>query len=110
MMLLEREDRLIQEATLSIDGREVEAQELLLEHDPDTGQWTLIGDANLYVTTDPRREIISYLEENPTKLPSEVARALNKNHSTVRSLMRNMARDGQLVRDQKKRYSVAKQR
>jgi hypothetical protein len=110
MMLLEREDRLSQEATLSIDGREVEAQELLLEHDLDTGQWTLIGDANLYVTTDPRREIISYLEENPNKLPSEVAKALNKHPSTTRSNMRNMARDGQLVRDQKKRYSVAKSR
>jgi hypothetical protein len=109
MMLLEREDRLSQEATLSIDGREVEAQELLLEHDPDTGQWMLIGDANLYMTSDPRREIISYLETNPLKLPSEVARALNKNPSTVRSLMRNMARDGQLVRDQQGRCSVSKQ-
>jgi hypothetical protein len=107
IMLLEREDRMEAEATLSIDGREVEAQELGLEYDLDTGAWRLLGDANLYLTSDSRREIISYLTQHPRKTPKEVSKAIDKNYSTTKSNMRNMAFDGQLVRDQKGRYSVA---
>jgi hypothetical protein len=106
-MLLERKDRMEAKATLSIDGREVEAQELGLEYDLDTGVWTLLGDAHLHITSDSRREIISYLERHPRKTPGEVSRATGRNDSTTRSNMRNMARDGQLVRDDKGRYAIA---
>jgi hypothetical protein len=107
MMLLERTDRMQPEATLSIDGREVEAQELTLEYDPDTGEWELLGDANLYSTSDERRQIINYLENQPEpKSPKEVAEALGKNHSTTRNNMRNMAGDRQLVLVSRGKYAV----
>jgi hypothetical protein len=109
MMLLEREDRMQPEATLSIDGREVEAQELTLQYDPDTGEWELLGDANLYSTSDERRQIISHLENQPEpKSPKEVAMALGKNESTTRNLMLKMMRDRQLVRVARGKYTVSK--
>jgi hypothetical protein len=107
MMLLERKDRMQPEATLSIDGREVEAQELTLKYDPDTGEWELLGDANLYSTTEERRQIISYLLGQPEpKSPKDVAEALGKNHSTTRNNMRNMAGDRQLVLVSRGKYAV----
>jgi hypothetical protein len=106
IMLLDRENRLEAKAVLSIDGRDVEAQELALEHDLDTGEWLLLGEANLYQTSESRRAIIEYLKENPAKTPSEVAKALNMNPSTVRTTMQKMADAGQLVKDDKSRYFV----
>ena len=107
MMLLERKDRMQPEATLSIDGREVEAQELTLKYDPDTGEWELLGDANLYSTTEECRQIISYLLGQPEpKSPKDVAEALGKNHSTTRNNMRNMAGHRQLVLVSRGKYAV----
>jgi len=109
MMLLERSDRMQPEATLSIDGREVEAQELTLQYDPDTSEWELLGDANLYSTTEERRQIISYLENQPEpKFPKQVAEALGKNPSTTRNLILSMKRDWQLVRVARGKYTVPK--
>jgi hypothetical protein len=107
LALLDRESRLDLKVSFSVRGREVEDRDLALEHDPDTGEWTLLGDANLYIEThDSRLEYIEYLKEHPGKAPSEVADALEKNRTTTRRMLGKMLLDGQVAKDGESKYYV----
>jgi hypothetical protein len=107
VMVLERDSYMNEEAIFSIIGREVEPAELALEHDPDTGKWTLLGDASLHMVTDERKEVFGYLEQYPWSKPKEVAAGLGRNHNSTKGLLRRMLFAGQLVSDGKGGYAVA---
>lgn len=105
-MILERENYMDEKAIFSVIGREVEPAELALEHDPDTGKWTLLGDATFYVMRDERKEILSYLEQYPWSKPKDVAAGLGKNYNSTKGLLRRMLFDRQLVSYGKGGYAV----
>jgi AAA domain len=108
LMLLERQDRMQREAQLAIAGREVEGQELIIQYDPDSGGWRLLGDAGLYNTSEERRQVLQFLEQCTMATPKEVAAGLGKNDSTIRNMMRTMANSGQLAECGSGRYAVPK--
>lgn len=78
------------EAILHVIGREVEAQDLLLKYDPETGGWKCLGTAGFYLMGDERKEIYDYIAANPDATPKQVADALRKNYNTTKNLMRAM--------------------
>lgn len=71
----------------------------------ENGLWTYIGDAEKYRMTKERREILDYITAaDEAKLPSEVAKDMGKNVSTVNKLMRKMMNEGDLVQERYGRY------
>jgi len=106
-MVLEKRDHKDEEAILSIIGREVEPQDLSLEYDPDTGRWTLLGDAAFYVISDERKQIFDYVAQNPDATPKQTSNATGKNYNTTKNLMRAMRFDGILRSNGKGGYRVA---
>src|SRR5215216_2618736 len=96
--LVLKRDRGKQDATLAIDGRDVEEPtELALRWDPDIASWSLMGDAEEYRQSEERRRIIELLERMDEPMyPKDIAEALDKNRSTTRVLLANMKQDGQV--------------
>src|SRR5215208_6094392 len=106
-MVLKR-DRGKQDATLVVDGRDIEEPaELALRWDADIASWSLMGDAEEYRQSEERRRIMGLLMriDEPMQ-PKDIAEALEKNRSTTRVLLANMKQDGQ-VEDTGKGYVVA---
>jgi len=110
LALLERQDRAQREAQLALAGREVEGQELIIQYDPDSGGWRLLGDAGLYNTSEERRQVLQFLEQCTMATPKEVAAGLGKNESTIRNMMRTMANSAQLAECGNGRYAVPRMR
>jgi hypothetical protein len=106
-MVLKR-DRGKQDATLVVDGRDIEEPaELALRWDAEIASWSLMGDAEEYRQSEERRRILELLERVDEPLwPKEIAEALDKNRSTTRVLLANMKQDGQVV-DTGRGYTVA---
>ncbi len=99
-MILKR-DRGQNEATLFVTGRDVEhEQQLALNFDTSTAQWTLVGNADELRCTRARQEILDLLcEQNPDGMHArEIAEALQKNYHTTRSLLRKMEEAGEVRR------------
>jgi hypothetical protein len=106
-MVLKR-DRGKQDATLVVDGRDIEEpSELALRWDAEIASWSLMGDAEEYRQSEERRRIVELLERMDEPMwPKEIAEALEKNRSTTRVLLANMKQDGQVV-DTGQGYTVA---
>lgn len=93
---------------LHVTGRDIEEREAALMFDKDTGQWSLLGDAEEYRRSKEQNDILKLLIDSGPMTPKEIARELDKHDSTVRSLLAKM-RDARLVRkDEDGRY-VAKE-
>jgi hypothetical protein len=106
-MVLKR-DRGKQDATLVVDGRDIEEpSELALRWDAEIASWSLMGDAEEYRKSEERRRILELLERMGEPMwPKEIAEALGKNRSTTRVLLANMKQDGQ-VEDTGQGYTAA---
>jgi hypothetical protein len=106
-MVLKR-DRGKQDATLVVDGRDIEEpSELALRWDAEIASWSLMGDAEEYRKSEERRRILELLERFDEPMwPKEIAEALGKNRSTTRVLLANMKQDGQ-VEDTGRGYTAA---
>jgi hypothetical protein len=106
-MVLKR-DRGKQDATLVVDGRDIEEPaKLALRWDAEIASWSLMGDAEEYRKSEERRRIVELLERMGEPMwPKEIAEALDKNRSTTRVLLANMKQDGQ-VQDTGQGYTVA---
>ena len=96
-MVLKR-DRGKQDATLVVDGRDIEEPaELALRWDADIASWSLMGDAEEYRQSEERRRIMDLLMQMDDPMyPKDIAEALDKNRSTTRVLLANMKQDGQV--------------
>src|SRR5215217_405634 len=96
--LVLKRDRGKQDATLAIDGRDVEEPtELALRWDADIASWSLMGDAEEYRQSKERRQIIALLERMDEPMhPKDIAEALGKHRSTTRVLLGNMKQDDQV--------------
>jgi hypothetical protein len=106
-MVLKR-DRGKQDATLVVDGRDIEEPaELALRWDAEIATWSLLGDAEEYRQSEERRKIIELLTRMGEPMsPKDISEALKKNRSTTRVLLANMKQDGQ-VQDTGQGYTVA---
>ena len=96
--LVLKRDRGKQDATLAVDGRDIEEpSELALRWDADIASWSLMGDAEEYRQSEERRRILQLLERIGEPMgPKDIAEALEKNRSTTRVLLANMKQDGQV--------------
>jgi hypothetical protein len=101
--LVLKRDRGKQDATLAIDGRDIEEPtELALRWDADIASWSLMGDAEEYRLVGERREIIEVLREaHPEPLGAkEVAVILGKEdgkgYNATRQRMYQMSKAGEI--------------
>lgn len=105
--ILKRDDRTEADATLHIAGRDVEAQNLALSFDNYSGTWRLLGDVDLFCVTSQRKQIMDYLtSQSEPKRAIDIAKALSKNHSTVRGLCSKMLKAGQIIQPTPGFYSI----
>ena len=96
------------EATLYVRGRDVEEQALALRWDPHVATWTLLGQAGTARLTGERSEILAWIRSKGRPCsPTEVAAALGKNPSTVRTIMVKLAEAGLLRRASYGSYAVS---
>jgi len=93
---------------LTVDGKDIrDRQELALGWDSNVCTWTIQGDAEQYKISKERREIWQVVEEADEPVtPTYVADAFGKSFNTVKKLMWEMSRDGQLRSTGNGRYST----
>jgi hypothetical protein len=96
-LILKRE-RGKQDATLVVDGRDLEeSSELALKWDANIASWSLMGDAEEARLSGARGEIIALLREQDRPMtPKEIALMLGKGQNAVYQLVYQMSSDGQL--------------
>ena len=97
--LVLKRDRGKQDATLVIDGRDIEeSSELALRWDANIASWALMGDAEEFRISDARREILDTLISAGIPLtPKEIAERIDKTDGNVRKLLHGMRDDGQVL-------------
>ncbi len=94
------------DATLSLTGRDVEEQELALRWDQTIGTWTLLGDADQWSRSEPRRNAQEALRAQGPLSPKQLSQALDISHDNAKQLLRRMAIDGHAVSDGQGHYSL----
>lgn len=96
-LILKRE-RGKQDATLVVDGRDLEeSSELALKWGANIASWSLMGDAEEARLSGARAEIIALLrEQNRPMTPKEIALMLGKGQNAVYQIVYKMSSDGQL--------------
>jgi hypothetical protein len=93
------------EAPLKITGRDVPETELMLAFDGAIGIWTLIGEGELARLSGERKAILDLLHSAGPLAPAQIATRLDRNPSTVRSLMQRLRASGFVAKDGE-RYSA----
>lgn len=94
LMVLERA-RGQADAVLHVTGRDIEDAELALRWDGPSCTWTVIGDASLFRISPERQAILTALKEGP-KYPKELSALLGKAPGSIRKLLLEMHRAGQV--------------
>jgi hypothetical protein len=111
--LILKRDRGRHDATLYVDGRDVEeAAELALKWDADLASWALVGNADEYRMSNERAEILAVLRPiAPQALsPKEIATLLDKSTNAVSQRLYHMLQDGQVKSPGRGLYMVDKDR
>jgi hypothetical protein len=96
--------------TLYVDGRDIEEPtEYALIWNLNTATWTIEGDAEEVHLSKERGDILLTLNRSPEPMtPKQVADIMpGAKHNNVKYLMWTMLGDGQLLKDDKGRYSPA---
>lgn len=89
-------------------GRDIEELDLSLAFDRATCCWNIKGSAEEQRISIERQEIMELIAGSDGGLmPIEIARALDKNRATIRSLCAKMLQDGLLARGAAGRYTLA---
>ena len=96
--VLVQRGRQSKEVVMHITGRDVEEQQLSVKFDlSDRVPFNLMGTTEEVHMSDTRKEILEYLEENGLTGPKELSKALGKNYSTTKVMLRKMLADGVIV-------------
>lgn len=93
------------DATLYVTGRDVEEQELALRFTPETGTWSLLGDAAEYALGETRKLILETIDAHGMLTPKQVSELTTVGHELAKKTMQRMFVDGQLAADGGK-YSI----
>jgi AAA domain len=96
------------DATLHVTGRDVEEQELALEFAPETGTWSLLGNAAEHGLAETRKEILDQVRAHGALTPKQMSELTAIDHNRAKLTMWRMANDGQLTATNGK-YSVSPQ-
>ena len=104
--LVLKRDRGKQDATLMVDGRDIEEpSELALRWDADIASWSLMGDAEEYRMSEERRGIVDLLRRVGEPLgPKDIAQVLGRNYGAVRVMLSEMVKDGLLASPSRGKY------
>jgi hypothetical protein len=95
------------DAFLYVTGRDVIENDYALKFDNDFCRWNILGNAHEFKMSESRLEIIRYLQiTGEPKSAKEIAEALGKNYSTIRSLLSKMVADGQLFQPEEGLYYI----
>ncbi len=98
--ILMQRGRQSREIVMHITGRDVEEQQLSVKFDlTDRVPFNLMGTTEEVHMSDTRKDILEYLEENGATGPKELAKALGKNYSTTKVMVRKMLLDGVVVNE-----------
>lgn len=95
------------ESKFSFISRDIDGQELAMKFDKTSHMWSLIGDADTHFVSETRKGILDSLEDG-SMLPSELAKSMGRNVSTIQNLLVKMVKDGQIDKDSKGRYTASK--
>jgi len=91
-------DRKSNIATMYVEGRDIERQEIGLKFERDTVSWCLTSP--IEKLSPERREIVELLQkaktENKTMSPKEIADTLGKKRETIRQLLMKMTADDEV--------------
>jgi len=103
-----KRDRGRADAYLHVTGREVEEEaELALRWDTDLASWTLVGDAEEYRLSDERRAVLGVLGRAGGPMsPKEIAEALDRSHGSVKVLLGQMIKAGQVANPLYGKYAL----
>jgi 5S rRNA maturation endonuclease (ribonuclease M5) len=107
VLLLKRE-RGEADASLYVDGREIEeTSDLALKWDGNLTKWILAGEAEDYRQSDERRQIVETLRasENPMG-PKNIAEATGGSYGSLRVILPEMAREGKIANPSKGKYTA----
>jgi len=104
--LVLKRDRGKQDATLMVDGRDIEEpSELALRWDADIASWSLMGDAEEFRMSEERRGIVNLLRRVGEPLgPKDIAQVLGRNYGAVRVMLSEMVKDGLLASPSRGKY------
>ncbi len=109
MLILKRE-RGRADASLYVDGRDIEEQkDLALRWDPALTNWVIAGDADEFRLGEERAAIVGLLREADGPMgPKKIAEALGMKDGAVRELLSRMAKDGDVDKVGRGQYTVRK--
>jgi hypothetical protein len=98
-ILVLKRDRGRADAYLHVTGREIEEEaELALRWDADLASWTLAGGAEEYRLSEERQQILRALHNAEALIsPKEIAEATNKTVGSVKVLLGEMVKAGQVA-------------
>ncbi len=96
-----RRDRGRSDAVLFVTGRDVDTQELALKWQSDIGSWEVLGEAAEYRLSNERAEIVNAMRDlGNAATPKDLHDlGVGKNYPTLKQLMWNMSKEGQLKSD-----------
>lgn len=97
------------DASFHVTGRDIPDNEVALSFDGNTGVWTALGPAAEFTHSERRAEIIALLKDAGRPLsPAEISSDLEGvSDSTVRTLLRKMAEQGQIAQAGRGLYEAA---
>lgn len=101
MMVLAKEKRIDDTAVLSVTGRDVEMQELVLTFNKDTCQWQNLGDADAFAAEQARQEyqdsavvrtVKQLLEQHPAGWTGTAQQLLDAGRSVAKTMLADSPR------------------
>ena len=104
VLVLKRESE--DDFRFSITGRDIWDRELAIRFRKDC-TWRLLGDASSVFISEEREEILDAIGEG-SLAPFEIAKLINKNPSTTRTLLAKMLHAGLVSKDSSGKYSEAR--
>lgn len=107
-VLVLKRDRGDADAYLHVTGREIEEEaELALRWDGQLASWTLAGNADEYRISNERRQILRVLEKAGANMsPKEIAEATDKTHGSVKVMLGEMVKTGQVANPSYGKYAL----
>jgi len=107
-ILVLKRDRGRADAYLHVTGREIEEEaELALRWDADLASWALVGDADEYRVSNERQQLLQALQNAEALMsPKEIAEATDKTVGSVKVLLGEMVKAGQVANPSYGKYGL----
>jgi hypothetical protein len=107
-ILVLKRDRGRADAYLHVTGREIEEEvELALRWDANLASWSLVGDADEYRLSNERQQILGALQNAEALMsPKEIAEATDKTVDSVKVLLGEMVKAGQVANPSYGKYGL----